>query len=504
MSDIKFGTDGWRALMSDSFNTENVKKIAQAIADYLNEDAVGTVPTQLAGGQSPKVFIGYDTRQNSDTFAKACADVLAANNIKVFLPERAIPTPITAFAIKDMSLSGAIMITASHNPPQYNGIKFIPFYAGPATEDITKAIEKNLNVTRDPYVGLRPPRDDKNVLTKEDKYSVIPSERSDEESPVTSTIDPIPAYKKHLEDLIDTGLLRESKLKVLASPMFGAAHGIFSDILKDYGCEVEAIDDEADPNFGGLTPEPIPKNLGSTIQKLKSNSYDIALVLDGDADRFGVFDSNALFIQANHVLALIADYLVSIRKLKGSLVRSVATTHFLDVIAQSNGLKAHETPVGFKYVGQIMREEPVVLGGEESAGLSVLNHIPEKDGILAGLLLAEITAYYGKPLGEVLEELFKKYQRRFITRRLDLELSMDAKEALMRKLKTEPAGEIAGLKVTETIDIDGVKFILEEGSWLLARPSGTEPIVRIYLEADSPSKLDKLEKYATALLDATE
>ena len=488
---IKFGTDGWRALMSDSFNTENVKKIAQAIAGYLQAPG-----TRNQSSEPPSIFIGYDTRQNSDNFAKACAEVLAANGIRVFLPDRAMPTPITAFTIKDRELSGAVMITASHNPPQYNGIKFIPFYAGPATDDITSAIEKNLLVTRDPHAGLRPPRDD--------KESVIARSSTNLQSDAAiSVIDPIPEYKAHLKELIDVDLLRKAKLKVLANPMFGAAHGIFTEILQDFGCAVEATDDYPDSNFGGITPEPIPKNLNSIIQKLKGNSYDIALALDGDADRFGVFDSNALFIQANHVLALIADYLVSVRKLKGSLVRSVATTHFLDVIAKSNGLKAHETPVGFKYVGQIMREEPVVLGGEESAGLSILNHIPEKDGILAGLLLAEITAYYRKPLGDVLEELFNKYQRRFITRRLDLELSLDAKEALMLNLKTAPPEEIIGLKVAQTIDIDGVKLILEEGSWLLARPSGTEPIVRIYLEADSAEKLDKLEKYATDLLDAT-
>ncbi len=464
---IKFGTDGWRSLMSDDFNIENIEKVAQAIAVYLNESGHG----------EKGIVIGYDTRNNSKTFADACAKVMIANGIKVYLPKRALPTPITAYSITKYSHGGAIMITASHNPAQYNGIKFIPYYAGPATEDITKSIEKHLEGNEEVKSG-------------------------DLAGPLLNEIDPIDDYKEDLKKVIDVDLLKERGLKVLANPMFGAACGIFADILEEFGCEVEEIDGHPDPEFGGLTPEPIPRNMASTIEKLKTDDFDVVLAVDGDADRFGVFDSNATFIMANHALALIADYLVTVKKLKGSIVRSVATTHFLDNIAKSNGLKAVETPVGFKHIGQIMRDEPVVLGGEESAGLSILNHIPEKDGMLAGLLLGEITAYYGKSLGQVLEDLFDKYDKRYYAKRLDLELEPEQKEGLMNSLKQTPPDNMDGLAVRETIDIDGMKFILEEGSWLLARPSGTEPVIRIYLEADSTEKLQRLEVFAKSLIDS--
>ncbi len=467
---IKFGTDGWRSLMSDSFNVENVKKVAQAIAGYMNDNGLG----------EKGIVIGYDTRHNSDTFAKACAQVMIDNNIKVFLPNRALPTPLTAFAITDKGLGGAIMITASHNPAEYNGIKFIPWYAGPATEDITRQIEENLG-SRNLQVSI-------NGGLKASATGDI------------AVIDPVPEYKEHIKDLVDLELLRNSNLNILVNPMFGAAYGIFADVLRSLGLTVEELDGQPDPDFGGLTPEPIPRNLVSTINTLKNNSYDMVLALDGDADRFGVFDSNGTFIQANYVLALIADYLVSVRKLKGALVRSVATTHFLDHIAHSNGLEAIETPVGFKHIGEVMRNRDVILGGEESAGLSIQNHIPEKDGLLADLLVAEIGAYYKKPLAEIVEDLFKKYNRRYIAKRLDLELTPEAKDKLIDMLKNNPPTEMAGLKVAKTIDIDGMKFILEEGSWLLARPSGTEPVVRIYLESDSTQKLEELEKFAKNLL----
>ena len=464
---IKFGTDGWRSLMSEDFNVENIEKVAQSIAAYLKE----------SGFAERGIVIGYDTRNNSDAFAKACAKVMIANGIKAYLPKRPLPTPIIAYSITKNNLGGAIMITASHNPAQYNGIKFIPHYAGPATEEITKSIEKHL-------------KENENVRTGELSGDLL------------KEIEPVEDYKEDLKKVIDVDLLKESKLKVLVNPMFGAAYEIFAEILAEFGCEVQEIDGHPDPDFGGVTPEPIPRNMGPTIDKLKNDEYDAVLAVDGDADRFGVFDSNANFIMANHALALVADYLVSVKKLKGSIVRSVATTHFLDNIAETNGLNAIETPVGFKYIGQVMREEPVVLGGEESAGLSILGHIPEKDGILAGLLLAEITAYFKKPLGELLDELFTKYKKHYYTKRLDLELEPEHKESLMASLKQAPPEKIDGLSVESTIDIDGVKFILEEGSWLLARPSGTEPVIRIYLEADSSEKLKRLEVFAKSLIDS--
>lgn len=467
MSDIKFGTDGWRGIMDGKdFTLQKVKLVTQAICNHL-------IKNDLAKNG---LVIGYDTRKDSEKFARACAEVTSANDIVTFISERSIPTPLTAFAISVYDAAGAVMFTASHNPPEYNGIKFIPHYCGPATNDITDSIETELNGIGEKNVkslGF----DDNNLI---------------------NIINPIPEYLLKLEKIIDYKLLGKSGLSVIVDTMHGAASGIIDKAFIDAKVNTEVIRETPDPSFGGDIPEPIGKHLVELIDKAKKEKK-LGLALDGDADRFGAVDSTGVFIQANYLLALIAHYLVNIKKIGGNIARSVATTHLLDKIAQKNNLSLIETKVGFKYLGEIMRNQEIAFAGEESAGLSINGHIPEKDGLLAVMLLAEITAYYdNKPLSEILEIVFKEYGY-MKNQRIDTETTSEKKGEIMKALTDKTPNSIDGLDVVKKSQIDGLKLELNDGSWLLIRPSGTEPKVRTYIEAPTDESFNKLKKFAEEL-----
>lgn len=466
MSEIKFGTDGWRGIMDGrDFTKPKVKLVVQAISNHLKK----------IGMAEKGLIIGYDTRKNSEEFAKACAEVASANGIVSFISERPIPTPLTAFSISIYDAAGAIMLTASHNPPEYNGIKFIPHYCGPATDDITSSIEEELEKL-----------DESDVKCLEfDNNTLI------------NTINPIPEYMEQLKKMIDFNLLRKSGLEVIVDTMHGAASGIIDKAFIDADVKVKAIRDNPDPMFGGDVPEPIEKHLQELIKEVKKEKK-LGLALDGDADRFGAVDSKGVFIKANYAMAIIAHYLVNIKKVKGDIARSVATTHLLDLIAKKNNLSLIETRVGFKYLGKEMRENRVAFAGEESAGLSINGHIPEKDGLLAVLLLAEITAYYKAPLSEILKKVFDEYGY-LKNDRIDTVLSVEKKERLMKNLSENPPENIESIKVKERNNIDGLKLTLEDGSWLLIRPSGTEPKVRTYIEASSEQTFNKLQQFAKTI-----
>jgi len=454
--------------MCDAFTLENVRIVTQAIVDYVKSE----------GKQKSGLIIGYDTRFFAERFAEACASVLAGNGMPVYLVKRAMPTPITAYAIGAYGAAGAIMLTASHNPPEYNGIKFIPDYAGPATPEITKRIEESIG---------------------EIEVSKIPSVFL-EGNELIHFIDPVPSYINHLKTLVDFDLIKRSGLKVVVDPMYGAGQGILKTLLEVAGCEVYPIHDCRDVLFGGFLPDPSFENLQELRTLVLKKKADLGLALDGDADRFGVVDSLGVYLSPNQVLTILCLHLLRARGFRGSLVRTVATTHSLDKIATEFGAKIEETPVGFKYVGEIMRSEPVVLGGEESGGLSILGHIPEKDGLLADLLLAEIVAYQRKPLSHILEDIYREYGHHY-SERLDVEYPQDKKQVLLAELKTCPPPSIAGLSIEEVVTKDGVKYVLSEGSWILIRPSGTEPLIRIYIESTSKEKFEELGKFARGLLE---
>ncbi len=448
---IKFGTDGWRAVISDEFTFANVEKVAKAIALYLINH----------GFSQQTLIISYDARFLADKFALAVAKVMIEAGIDCFITERDTPTPVVAWDVVRNKAAGAVMLTASHNPPEYCGIKFIPDYGGPADETITNELQENSN--------------------KELSLTPAPNKGKLEH------YEPRARYLERLQSFVDVELIKKAKLKVVYDPMHGSGRGYTDKLLQALGCQVEVINGNRDVLFGGRNPEPADENLADLKAKMKEIGANIGLANDGDADRFGIVDERGTFLGANQIIPLLAEYLITDRKFSGSIVRSVATSNFVDRVAAKHKIQLHETPVGFKYIAQIMRREPVIIGGEESGGLSIKGHIPEKDGILACLLIVEMLARCQKPLSRLWQELIAKYGEVF-TFRASLRLTEEKKQALMNRLKNQPPAELVGVKV----EIDGIKIILEDKSWVLVRPSGTEPLVRIYAEADDQAKLDKL------------
>lgn len=449
---IKFGTDGWRAIISDEFTFDNVNKVAKSIALYLINHKLNKKP----------IIIGYDPRFLADKFAEEVARVMEEAGISVYLTERDTPTPVVAWEVRDKKAAGAVMLTASHNPADYCGIKFIPHYAGPANEAITSEIQENSNKDVDlPKVGKK---------GKVERF------------------EPRQRYIKYIESFVDAALIRKAKLKVVYDPMYGSGRGYLDKILQKFGCQVEAIHCERNALFGGKSPDPSQENLSELKKRVSELSADVGLANDGDADRFGVVDEKGHFMNANQVFSLIFDYLVSEKGYSGGVIRSVATTALIDRIADRRKIKVYETPVGFKYIAEIMMKEDVIMGGEESGGISIKGHVPEKDGILANLLVVEILAKRKKPLSQIYKELMSSVGELF-SERIDLRLNQKEKSSFMKKLREETPKELAGLRIKQVNKLDGVKLILSDGSWVLVRPSGTEPLVRIYAESDKKEKL---------------
>ncbi|GFN22760.1 phosphoglucomutase/phosphomannomutase family protein [Thermanaeromonas sp. C210] len=458
---IKFGTDGWRAITADEFTFANVRRVAQAVADYLLETTANR-----------QVIIGYDHRFLAEHFASVAAEVLAGNGFTVLLPEKALPTPVTAYAIKAHGAAGALMFTASHNPPEYNGVKFIPAYAGPATPDITGAIEKRLGAPS-------------TIRRKE----LAAARRED----LVRSLDPQESYFNHLLSLVDVRAIRQARVKVIVDPLYGAGIGYLETLLGSLGCEVKVIHNWRDPLFGGKLPDPSARVLEELAARVKEEGAHLGLALDGDADRFGVVDADGTYITANQVLFLVLAHLVEGKGLKGPVARTVATTHLLDRLAGAHGLEVEETPVGFKYIGQALLHKGCILGGEESGGLSIRGHIPEKDGILAAALVTEARARYGRPLKEVLAALMDKHGPLF-SERLDLPVTPATKERVLKELGSFEPKELGGHPVVSRSTMDGLKVVMADGSWALLRPSGTEPLFRLYVEAPSNESLHRLQE----------
>lgn len=463
---IKFGTDGWRAIISDEFTFDNVAKVAQAIATYIKNDMKSDRP----------VIIGYDARFLADEFALLCAKVLKANGIDCFVTDRDTPTPVVAFEVKDKKAAGAIMLTASHNPAQYCGIKFIADYAGPVFENVTKKIEEYL-------------KQDNGTQAQAAKKSKAEIER----------FDPKNRYIKFIESLVDVNLIKAAKLKVAYSPMFGSGRGYLDELLEKMGVKVEAINNYRDVLFGGHNPEPDAKNLKDLAELVVQQKANVGLANDGDADRFGIIDEKGNFLNANQVVSLVAYYLLREKKMKGNLVRSVATTHMLNAIADKFKVKCIETPVGFKYIAKQMLEDKILIGGEESGGLSILGHIPEKDGILAGLLIVEMLAKLKKPLSKIYAAMVADLGS-FISEKINLHVADEKKDKIICGLKSNAPKEVNGQAVEKVVTTDGIKIILKNGEWFLIRPSGTEPLVRVYMESTSPQGISALRTYVENII----
>jgi phosphoglucomutase len=460
---ITFGTSGWRAVLAEDFTFANVRIAVAAIARHL----------QNSGEASRGVLVAGDYRFLSEEFMKLTAQVLAGHGIKTYLCPVGTPTPAVSYELLRQKAAGAVNFTASHNPYQYQGLKFNGSDGGPAPVQVTAALEAEAENLAS-----------KNTPIPEMPYSVA------EKKGLVIPIDPKPEYFNRIRQLVRLDVLKKAHLQVVVDLMHGNGVGYLDSLLQESGVKVKVLHENRDPYFGGHHPEPGAEDLKEAIQLVRSLPAHLGLANDGDADRFGVIDSDGTYLTPNEVLSILFDHLLSTRDWKGCVVRTVATTHLIDSIAQAHNVPLRETPVGFKYIAEIMAKEPIIIGGEESGGLTVHGHVPEKDGILACLLMAEVVAA-GKNLTSVLKGLYQRYGA-FYTDRLNLKLKDGSKEVMTARLKDDPPSEIAGQKVAEIVRKDGVKFVLENGEWLMVRFSGTEPLMRCYLEARSPEGLEKL------------
>jgi len=462
MQPISFGTSGWRGIMCEDFTFENVRIVTQAIADNVT-----------AAGESEKgIIVGYDSRFMGEHFAAEAARVLTGAGIKTFLCTRDTPTPVISFEIMRRKAAGAINFTASHNPPEYNGIKFSPSWGGPALPETTHDIERRAN---EMLGKARYKECDLNDARRNGKLE---------------DIDPAKNYIDALSSKIDFAAI--AKLgKLAVNPLYGTGRGYLDEPLAAHGVNTVMINAHRDPYFGGFPPEPSEKYIQDFISLVKSDSaIRLGIATDGDADRFGILDEDGSFIEPNYIIALLLDYLVRVKGLKGGVARSVATSHFVDAVAAKHGIEVFETPVGFKYIGELISKDKIIIGGEESAGLTIKGHVPEKDGILACLLVAEMVGREGLSVRKLLERLYEQVGR-FVTRRENISLAPEIEATFGDRLKAVPAA-IAGVKLKDIVTIDGTKFLLEDGTWLLFRKSGTEPVVRLYAEASSESRLAEL------------
>ncbi|MFN7416189.1 MAG: phosphoglucomutase/phosphomannomutase family protein [Dolichospermum sp.] len=461
--EIKFGTDGWRGIIADDFTFPNVRKVTRAIASYL----------ETAYSKDKPVLIAYDTRFLADEFARTSAAVLADLGWNVKITDRDCPTPVIAYNARLLNSAGALMFTASHNPAPYCGIKYIPDYAGPATPEITDTIVANIEMASDELPGSNP-------------------------SGTISTFDPKPDYLNFIYTLLDVEKIKSANLKVKYDALYSTSRGYLDEVLQHCGCQLESFHDWRDVLFGGGMPEPKGEQLVELVAAVKADHADLGLATDGDSDRFGIVDEQGNVLTPNTVLLVLARHLIKNKGKSGAIVRTVATTHLLDNFAAKYGLQIYETAVGFKYIGEKMRETAVLIGGEESGGLSIIGHIPEKDGVLADMLVAEAIAYEGKPLSQLVQEAIAEADGPLYNNRLDLHLTESHKVAVIDSYTQNPPSEVAGIQVKEVGRKDGIKLYLEEGSWVLLRPSGTEPLVRVYMETNSPAKLSQIAKFMEA------
>lgn len=463
MAHIKFGTSGWRGIFCEDFTLDNVRVVTQAIADHLHAEGLA----------DQGLVVGYDARFMGADFARETSRVLAGSGIPAFLCVRDTPTPVISHELLRRKAAGAINFTASHNPYNYNGIKFSPAWGGPALPETTGDIEKRAN-----------------AMLGEIVFKDLALDQAARQG-LFVEIDPREPYFETLRTLINFQAIAESGMTIAVNPLFGSGRGYLERILEDAGVRVVTINDHLDPYFGGEPPEPAEAHIGDFIRLIKDSSeIPLGLATDGDADRFGIVDGDGSFIEPNYILALLFDYMVRVRGQRGAAARSVATSHLLDAVAVHHGLEVLETPVGFKYIGDYIRNERILIGGEESAGLSIQGHVPEKDGILACLLVAEMVAVEKKSLGQLLADLYSRVGE-IHTRRINIALSPQLEEGLPDKLANPPE-QIGSRRISEVIRIDGSKFLFADGSWMLFRKSGTEPVVRLYGEARSAVDLATL------------
>jgi alpha-D-glucose phosphate-specific phosphoglucomutase len=464
---IKFGTDGWRAVISETFTFGNLRLVSQAIANYILEE--------YENGGTPEVVIGFDTRFLSDRYALEVARVMAGNGIVSWLTRADAPTPCVSYNVVHKKAAAGVMITASHNAPRYNGVKLKSAKGCSATPEACRHVENLIERTQEMAIG--PNMMDYNQAVEKN---------------LIRRFDPAWAYYEHLSGLIDFDLISSSELRIVADSMYGAGRACFRELLSRTRCRINEIRGEMNPGFGGIHPEPIERYLNALVAAVKANQADVGLATDGDADRTGAVNADGEFIDPHHIMALTMRYLIEKRGWSGDAAKTVSTTMMIDRLAKKYGRKVYETPVGFNHIADLMLSEDILIGGEESGGISIKNHIPEGDGILMGLLLLEIMADAHAPLKELVRDLQATagpavYRREDVTLKHQL-----TKKEMVNRLAAESPSTIAGESVAKVDTMDGIKYRLADDSWLLIRPSGTEPVLRFYAEASSSQAVNEL------------
>jgi phosphomannomutase len=462
-SPIRFGTDGWRAVVADDFTYANVRAVAQGVASYL-------------ATESRTIIVGHDSRFCAELFAREVAQVLVANGRSVTLLDRVTPTPAVSWAVIRHQAAGGIVVTASHNSAEFNGIKYKPDFGGSAPPEVVTEIERHTAVAISSGV---------NTLTYNEAVA----------TGRLQSIDPLPDYFEQLGAMVDLDRLRGHGLRVLHEAMYGAGAGLIARALSGGSTTVAEMHGERNPGFGGMHPEPIDRYMPEAMERMKSGEFDLGIANDGDADRVGIIDENGRYINQLQVMALFAMYLLEKRGLRGDIVRSITTSGMIDALGDRFGVTVHELPVGFKYIGTKMMETDAVLGGEESGGYAFRGHIPERDGILSGLMMAAMIVDYGMPLSGVLSHLEElvgphAYDRHDI--RFPRDGYEERKSQIYARMKQNQTYDLAGSKVVRTRTDDGFKFYLDDGSWVLMRMSGTEPLMRVYAEATTRARVNDL------------
>jgi len=452
--EIKFGTDGWRGIIGDNYTFKNLKILTQATADYL--------------GSGKRVAVGFDTRFSSESFARAVAEVLANNEIKVILSDRPIPTPALSFTVKKRKLDLGVMITASHNPAEYNGFKIKTSSGGAAAQEVTEDVESRLGKTQ-----VKEDNNGSGKIIKEDLVS---------------------DYIKFIRNYIDFKRIKNKRFKVLVDAMYGSGNSFMAQVLKGTNIRLEFMRNTINPSFGGGRPEPVEENLEELKKRVKKEKFDLGIALDGDADRIAAVAPGGVFIHPQKILGLLALHLNQDRRWPGGIVKTIAGTTMMDHIANFLKVKLYETPVGFKYISNLMETEDIVAGGEEAGGMGVKGYIPERDGTMAGLLLIEMMAYRNKNILKILNEMEKQFGKYYYLRD---DLHLDCQAALK---KEDLPRELSGQRVIQVKDYDGFKLICRDESWLMFRGSGTEPIMRVYAEAKNLTRAKKILELGSRLV----
>lgn len=479
---IQFGTDGWRAVIAETFTFENLRLLAQGIADAVSAGDWANGPADF----DPRLMVvGFDTRFLSDRFAIEVSRVLAANGIRVLLTHADTPTPALSFAVRQQRAAAGVMITASHNAPRYNGVKLKAAFGGSALNEQCRRVEMFLG---DNERRARGP----NLMDYDKAQAAGLIER----------FNPLPTYYEHLRRLIDFDLIANHPQRLVVDSMYGSGRGAIRGILAGTGCEVTEIRGDMNPGFGGVHPEPIARYLGPAMGAIAAGHGAFAVATDGDADRTGAVDGRGQFVDPHRIISLALRYLHDKRGLRGAVVKTVSTTRMVNRLAQRYGLECIETPVGFNHIADLMLERQVLIGGEESGGISILGHIPEGDGVLFGLLILEMVAASGATLEELVTELIRDVGPALYERR-DLRLSRPvSKSEMTRRLSEQAPAAIGSLRVASVETQDGVKYVMDDDSWLLIRPSGTEPVLRVYAEGRSEEAVRAMIDYGAGLAQA--